>query len=63
MKKKEKWLPFCEYMHPMTKLPPPPPPKVWVSNFSSVNRNGISASAIMKKYKNGCHLIHMCDIK
>ena len=30
------------------------PPKVWVSGFPSVNRNGISVSAIMKKLKNGC---------
>ena len=29
----------------------PPLPKVWVSSFLSVNRNGISALAIMKKLK------------
>ena len=35
------------------------PPKVWVSGFPSVNRNRISASAIMKKLKTGCHLINI----
>ena len=33
------------------------PSKVWVSVFPSVDRNGISVSAIMKKLKNGCHFI------
>ena len=28
------------------------PPKVWVSGFMSVNRNGILVSAIMKKWYN-----------
>ena len=37
----------------------PPPPKVWVSSFPSVNGNGISASAIMEKLKNGCHFINI----
>ena len=36
-----------------------PPPKVWVSSFLSVNRNGISALAIMKKLKNGCHFVNI----
>ena len=31
------------------------PPKVWVFGFLNVNVNGISASAIMKILKNGCH--------
>ena len=35
------------------------PPKVWVSGFLSVNRNGISESAIMKKLKNGCHFFNI----
>ena len=35
------------------------PPKVWVSGFLSVNRNGISPSAIMEKLKNGCHFINI----
>ena len=35
------------------------PPKVWVSSFPSVNRNGISVSAIMKKLKNGCHFVNI----
>ena len=39
--------------------PHPPPPKVSVSGFLSVNRNGISASAILKTLKNGCHFINM----
>ena len=30
-----------------------PPKKAWVSGFLSVNRNGISMSAIMTKSKNG----------
>ena len=35
------------------------PTKVWVSGFLSVNRDGISPSAIMKKLKNGCHFINI----
>ena len=35
------------------------PPKVWVSIFLSVDGNGISALAIMKKLKNGCHFINI----
>ena len=35
------------------------PPKVWFSGFQSVGRNGISALAIMKKLKNGCHFINI----
>ena len=35
------------------------PLKVWVSGFPSVNRNGISVSAIMKKMKNGCHFFNI----
>ena len=35
------------------------PPKVWVPSFPSVNGNGISALAIMKKLKNGCHIINI----
>ena len=35
------------------------PPKVWVSGFLSVDRNGISVSAIMKKLKNGSHFMEM----
>ena len=38
---------------------PPPPPKVWVSSFLSVDRNGILVLAIMKKWKNGHHFINM----
>ena len=34
-------------------------PKGWVSGFLSVDRNEISASAIMKKSKNGCHFINI----
>ena len=36
-----------------------PPQKFWVSGFLSVNGNGISVSAIMKKLKNGCHFINI----
>ena len=35
------------------------PPKVWVSGLLSVNRNGILASAIMKKLKNGHHFVNI----
>ena len=38
---------------------PSPPPQVWVSGFLSVNGNRISALAIMKKLKNGCHFIYI----
>ena len=34
-------------------------PKVRVSGFPSVNRNGISVLAIIKKLKNGCHFINI----
>ena len=37
----------------------PTPPQVWVSSFPSVNRNGISVLAIMKKLKNGCHFFNI----
>ena len=36
-----------------------PPPKVWVSGFLSVDRNGILVLAIMKKLKNGHHFINI----
>ena len=35
------------------------PPKVWVSGFPCVNRNGISPLAIMKKMKNGCLFVNI----
>ena len=41
------------------KLLTTPPPKVWVSGFLSVNRNGMSVSAIMKKLKNGSHSVNI----
>ena len=31
--------------------------KICISSFRSVNGNRISASAIMKKLKNGCHFV------
>ena len=34
-------------------------PKVWVSGFLSVDRNGISALGIMKKLKNGHHFVNI----
>ena len=37
----------------------PLPQKVWVSSFLSINVNGISVLAIMKKSKNGHHLINI----
>ena len=43
----------------MEKFPISDPPKVWVSCFLSVDRNGISASAFMKKLKNGCHFFNI----
>ena len=36
-----------------------PTPKVWISGFPSVDRNGISVLAIMKKLKNGCHFFNI----
>ena len=35
------------------------PPKVWVSGFLSVDRNGISVLAIMETLKNGCHFVNI----
>ena len=35
------------------------PSKVRVSNFPSVDGNGISVLAIVKKMKNGCHFINI----
>ena len=43
----------------MENLKLPTPPKVWVSGFLGVNRNGISVSAIMKKLKNGSHFVNI----
>ena len=37
----------------------PTPPKVWVSSFPSINRNGISPLAIMKELKNSCHFFNI----
>ena len=34
-------------------------PKVWISGFPSVDRNGISVLAIMKKLKNVCHFFNI----
>ena len=48
----EKWPPFRKYRS-YRKFQITDPPKVWVSGFLSVNGNGISVSAIMKKLKNG----------
>ena len=41
------------------KFPITDPPKVWVSSFLSVDRNGISALPIMKKLKNGRHFFNI----
>ena len=38
------------------------PHKVWVSGFLSVRGNGISASTIMKKSKNGHHFVNVLSI-
>ena len=38
-------------MHPRAKLPINDPPKVWVSSFPSVDRNGKLVLAIMKNQK------------
>ena len=37
----------------------PTPPKLLVASFPSVDGNGISLSAIMKKLKNGCHFVNI----
>ena len=34
-------------------------PKVWISSFPTVDRNGISVSAIIKKLKNVCHFFNI----
>ena len=39
------------------------PLKVWVSGFLSVDGNGISVSAIMRKLKNGCHFINIDHVE
>ena len=36
-----------------------PTPQIWVSGFPSVNGNGISVLAIMKKLKNGHHFVNI----
>ena len=36
-----------------------PTPKVWISGFPSVDGNGISVLAIIKKLKNGCHFFNI----
>ena len=38
----------------------PSPLKVWISDFLSVDGNGILVLAIMKKLKNGCHFVNIC---
>ena len=38
---------------------PTPTPKVWIFGFLSVDGNGISVSAFMKKLKNGCHFFNI----
>ena len=40
-------------MHSRAKVTITDPPKVWVSSFPSVDRNGKLVSAIMKNQKNG----------
>ena len=46
-------------MHHMEIFQIADPRKGLVSGFLSVNRNGISALAIMNKLKNGCHFVNM----
>ena len=46
-------------MHCLEKIQNTVPSKVWVSGFPSVNRNGMSASTIMKKSKNGHHFVNI----
>ena len=54
----EKWPPFCKYLL-YRKISNYQPPKVWVCSFANVERTRISALAIMKKLKNGCHLVNI----
>ena len=54
----EKWLPFHKYRS-YRKISNYWPPKIWVSSFPSVNGNGISVLAIMKKLKNGYHFVNI----
>ena len=56
--KLEKWLPFWKYQS-YRKISNYQPPKVWVSGLPSVNRNTISALAIMKKLKNGHYFVNI----
>ena len=36
-------------------------PKVWVSSFPNVDRNGMSELAIMKKLKNSHHFVNIIN--
>ena len=47
------------YIDHTEKFPITNPPKVWVSGFPSVDRNRLSALAIMKKLKNGYHFFNI----
>ena len=57
--KMDKWLPFHEKSS-YSKILNYQHPKVWVSTFLSGNGNGLLASVIMKKWKNGCHFAENC---
>ena len=47
-------------MPPRAKVTITDPPKVWVSGFSSVDRNGKLVSEIMQNEKYGCNSPKMC---
>ena len=55
----KKWPPFCKYTSYGKISNYQPTLKVWVSGFPSIDRNRISASAIMKNLKNGHHFLNM----
>ena len=55
----EKWLPFLLISIVQKNSKSLTSSKVWVSGYPSVNINGISVLAIMKKLKNGRHFINI----
>ena len=60
-----KWskrLPFCKYQLYERISNYQPSPKVCISSFPSVDRNGILVSAFMEKLKNGHHFVNICNM-
>ena len=59
----EKWPPFHKYQSYGNISNYWPRPKVWVSGFLSVDRNGLLVLAIMKKLKNGHHFVNISHME